>query len=177
MEKDSSLSDSEEQVPNSQSKNGGKTITEIYADAHLHAAEPAQLPFEPVVDRAKLMRLYKNKRLLQSCPLLPIVPAAPGKDEMPVVAKSSFFVVHGLKNSAKKQQTGGSVVGINASKEKSKRIIASSDAEKVPLTAAQQRRLSAPTYASRRIFGMNEYKKIVRGQIRQTLRVLVLLLF
>ena len=166
MEKDSSLSDSEEQVPNSQSKNGGKTITEIYADAHLHAAEPAQLPFEPVVDRAKLMRLYKNKRLLQSCPLLPIVPAAPGKDEMPVVAKSSFFVVHGLKNSAKKQQTGGSVVGINASKEKSKRIIASSDVEKVPLTAAQQRRLSAPTYASRRIFGMNEYKKIVRGQMR-----------
>eukprot|EP00945_MAST-04E_sp_MAST-4E-sp1_P008198 g8198.t1 len=166
MEKDSSLPDSEEQVPNSQSKNGGKTITEIYADAHLHAAEPAQLPFEPVVDRAKLMRLYKNKRLLQSCPLLPIVPAAPGKDEMPVVAKSSFFVVHGLKNSAKKQQTGGSVVGINASKEKSKRIIASSDVEKVPLTAAQQRRLSAPTYASRRIFGMNEYKKIVRGQMR-----------
>jgi WD40 repeat protein len=134
--------------------NNNKTISEIYSEAHMHAKGHAEYPFEPDVDEAKLLKMFLQRKRRASCPLLPIVPAAPGKYEMPNVPNDAFFLIQALNNrnalrsGAKKRldnKTRKAVEAINL------------------FSRNEQRRGTAnvATYSSRRIFGIGEYKKIL----------------
>ena len=136
-----------------------KNISQLYEEAHLHTKKSAQQPFEPVVDEAKLMALYKNRKLLRSCPLLPVVPAAPGKNEMPLVPKSAFF----LTVQALKQASVRSLRTIKRRDGNKNEKLARFSA----VNSAHKRNANAPTYSSRRIFGIAEYNtmhKSIRGK-------------
>eukprot|EP00943_MAST-04B_sp_MAST-4B-sp1_P008826 g8826.t1 len=139
---------------NESNSNYNKTISEIYSEAHIHAKGQAEYPFEPDVDEAKLLKMFLQRKRRASCPLLPIVPAAPGKHEMPNVPNDSFFLIQALNNR--------NVVLSRAKKRLSNKTRKAVEAINI-FSRNEQRRGTAnvATYSSRRIFGIEEYKKIL----------------
>ena len=131
-----------------------KTIAEIYDEAHIHAKSRAEYPFEPDFDEAKLLNIFLQRKRRQSCPLLPIVPAAPGKGEMPNVPNDAFFLVQALKN--REIQLNNRNKRLDSKTRKAVEAINQ-------FSRNEQRRGTAnvATYSSRRIFGIGEYKKLL----------------
>ena len=131
--------------------NKSKTLGEIYDEAHIHAKGAAEYPFEPDVDEGRLLNIFLQRRRRQSCPLLPIVPAAPGKDEMPTVSQDSFFLVKTLNNRVPRRH--------KLTDAKTRKAV-----EAINLISRNEQRLgtsNVATYCSRRIFGIQEYKRLL----------------